>query len=363
MKTGIVHARAEFVVKGEDTSRSCTIELEPGAVVHFFGVFDGHGGPRAARYCCEHLPMLIAKHYATAPGASRAGRIRAACNSAFLETDELFRIASPTCGDGTTATCVIVDGDEVTTANVGDSTAILYAQDGTIILSADHRVERRTPTEHDRLMKAGAAIGRIKGRNGLPVGPERIYPGGLGVSRSIGDRDSTPAAIPLPEVRTITLPASGGMIVIASDGVWDFVSKTHIEKLAQQSHKPRSGAAWLANAILRATTKTNLEIDDATILCVDARNDADDPPSMSLSEKMKSRARSILSIGTRPRRNTAPNEDGSGDVRSFRESDSDSFTLSESKGKERLGQTQSLHGHKLPRKQPTMLPWQPTKLD
>ncbi|KAJ1624571.1 phosphatase 2C-like domain-containing protein, partial [Pavlovales sp. CCMP2436] len=125
---------------------------------------------------------------------------------------------------GTTSTCVIVDGDEVTTANVGDSTAILYAQDETIILSADHRVERRTPAEHDRLMKAGAAIGRIRGRNGLPVGPERIYPGG----------DSTAAAIPLPEVRTITLPASGGMIVIASDGVWDFVSQTHIEKLAQK---------------------------------------------------------------------------------------------------------------------------------
>jgi len=169
-------------------------------------------------------------------------------------------------------------------------------------------------------MKAGAAIGRIKGRNGLPVGPERIYSGGLGVSRSIGDRDST-AAIPDPEVRTVTLPASGGMIVIASDGVWDFVSQTHIEKLAQKSHKSRSGAPWLASALMRATIKTNLDIDDATILCVDVRNDADDPPS--LSKRMKSRARSILRIGSR-RSSTTSASGRSDEVRSIHDTDTES---------------------------------------
>mmetsp|Transcript_14058 Transcript_14058/g.35803 ORF Transcript_14058/g.35803 Transcript_14058/m.35803 type:complete len:296 (+) Transcript_14058:41-928(+) len=247
----IVHAKADYTVKGEDTSRTCSIELEPDVIVRFYGVFDGHGGPLAGRFCAEHLPSLIASHYAAAPGASRAERIRNACKSAYVACDELFRSASPTRGDGATATCVIVDGDEVTIANVGDSEAVLYLAGESRILSADHRVGRRTPAEHTRLMDAGAAIGRIRGRNGQPVGPERVYPGGLSVTRSIGDSDSTAAAIPDPDVSTITLPASGGMIVIASDGMRDFVSRTLTEKLAQQSRKPRSGAAWLARADAR----------------------------------------------------------------------------------------------------------------
>ncbi|KAJ1637211.1 hypothetical protein T492DRAFT_860482 [Pavlovales sp. CCMP2436] len=73
MKTSIEHARADIVVKGEDTSRSCTIELEPGSVVLFFGVFDGHGGPRTARYCCELLPLIAANKGATAAPARLRG--------------------------------------------------------------------------------------------------------------------------------------------------------------------------------------------------------------------------------------------------------------------------------------------------
>jgi len=135
----ISYAKSCFFVKGEDSSRNCRIELEPHVVVRFYEIFDGHGGPRAGCFCAEHLPSLIAVHYATAPGVSCAERIRAACNSAFVETDELFRIASPTRSDGATATCVIIDGDKVTTANVGDSTAILF------IAKGESRNHRRAP--------------------------------------------------------------------------------------------------------------------------------------------------------------------------------------------------------------------------
>lgn len=54
-------------------------------------------------------------------------------------------------------------------------------------------------------------------------GPLRSWPGGLCVSRSIGDVDCGPYISPLPHVRQLVVPRAGGRIVIASDGLWDAV--------------------------------------------------------------------------------------------------------------------------------------------
>jgi len=264
-------AKASYVVKGEDVSRTCSIELSAGVVVQFYAVLDGHGGARAARFAAEHLPTLIAAHYAQAAGETRSARLQAACKAAFVAVDQQFARLGPY-SDGTTATCVIVDNDEVTVANVGDSAAVLYLPDGTAaMLSADHRVARRSPAEHDRIVAAGAQIGRIKGRDGNPIGPERIYPGGLSVSRSLGDSDSTAAAIAEPDVTTVTLPSAGGVIVLASDGVWDFVDGVHVARLTGLSRKPKCGVGWLSRALMRTVNQANMEIDDATLICIELK--------------------------------------------------------------------------------------------
>jgi serine/threonine protein phosphatase PrpC len=301
----ILHAKAAYMVKGEDTSRSCSIELVQGIVVQFYAVFDGHGGARASRFAAEHMPALLASNYAAAEAAaegdSRAERLRAACKKAFVQLEQQF-IRTSSHSDGTTATCVIIDGDEVTVANVGDSAAMLYLESGeAIMLSTDHRVGRRSPEENRRIIDAGAQIGRIRGRDGNPVGPERIYPGGLSVTRSIGDSDSTSAAISEPDVHTITIPPEGGMIVMASDGVWDFVEESHIERLAATSRKPKCGAGWLSRAMMRTVNQANVEIDDATLLCIEMRPaGADDPAGSSsawVGTKMKNKALSMFGFG------------------------------------------------------------------
>lgn len=217
----VQHSRQEYVLKGEDTSCALDMELDDGAIVKFYGVFDGHGGPRAAQYCAANLATFVRDEFAACKG-TRAERLKAACSAAFVACDKKFAATNPGFGDGTTASIVIIDGLELTAANVGDSTVMLYTTDGAepVPLITDHRVKRRTEAEQKRVLAGGATIGRIKGPNGQPIGPERLYPGGLQVSRSIGDSDSTAACIAEPAVMSCTLPPIGGTIVLASDGVW-----------------------------------------------------------------------------------------------------------------------------------------------
>ena len=59
---------------------------------------------------------------------------------------------------------------------------------------------------------------------GKPVGPTRVWPGGLAMSRTIGDLEAGKVVLSHPEVRQVTLPATGGRVIIASDGLWDAVA-------------------------------------------------------------------------------------------------------------------------------------------
>ncbi|KAM7273230.1 hypothetical protein ACFE04_027894 [Oxalis oulophora] len=56
------------------------------------------------------------------------------------------------------------------------------------------------------------------------VGPLRCWPGGLCLSRSIGDTDVGEYIVPIPHVKQVKLSDAGGRLIIASDGIWDTLS-------------------------------------------------------------------------------------------------------------------------------------------
>lgn len=92
----------------------------------------------------------------------------------------------------------------------------------------------------------------------------RSWPGGLCVSRSIGDVDCGPFITPLPHVKQMKIPPSGGRIIMASDGLWDAVTS---EKAAKCSRGLPATAA--APALVKESLRLRGLRDDITVMVVD----------------------------------------------------------------------------------------------
>ncbi|XP_062225778.1 probable protein phosphatase 2C 40 isoform X2 [Phragmites australis] len=209
--------------KGEDFALlkpGC--ERQPGAPstsFSSFALFDGHNGSAAAVYAKENLltnvlscvPADLSRDewLAALPRALVAG---------FVKTDKDFQTRAHS--SGTTVTLVIIDGTVVTVASVGDSRCVLEAEGSIYYLSADHRFDA-SEEEVARVTECGGEVGRLNVVGGAEIGPLRCWPGGLCLSRSIGDQDVGEFIIPVPHVKQIKLSSAGGRLIISSDGVWD----------------------------------------------------------------------------------------------------------------------------------------------
>ena len=138
-------------------------------------------------------------------------------------------------------------GNKIYTANVGDSRAIVCSNGLAKILSRDHKPER--PDERDRIESCGAAVARTPAEasynmlsplnkfilhvcccDGGPLpydGPMRLFPGGIAVSRSVGDLDIrkvNKALSPIPEIIIHDIISADEFIILACDGLWDVMS-------------------------------------------------------------------------------------------------------------------------------------------
>jgi len=110
---------------------------------------------------------------------------------------------------GSTVTIVLITGRLLTAANVGDSAAVLDTGCSLLELTDSHRIQDHVK-EKARLLAAGCNLAQLgfhlqgPARPKEPgVGPLRIWPGGLCVSRSIGDSDAGPEIVPLPHVKQV----------------------------------------------------------------------------------------------------------------------------------------------------------------
>ncbi|KAK1301287.1 putative protein phosphatase 2C 12 [Acorus calamus] len=220
----ILYGQANQSKKGEDYILLKTeCQRVPGDGVTTFSVFalfDGHNGSAAAIYTKENLlnnvlsaiPLHLSRDewLAALPRALVAG---------FVKTDKDLQEKAQT--SGTTVTFVIIDGWVVTVASVGDSRCILESAEGAVFfLSADHRLDTNEE-EVERITASGGEVGRLNTGGGAEIGPLRCWPGGLCLSRSIGDMDVGEYIVPVPHVKQVKLSSAGGRLIISSDGVWD----------------------------------------------------------------------------------------------------------------------------------------------
>ncbi|XP_052736844.1 probable protein phosphatase 2C 12 isoform X2 [Vigna angularis] len=220
----IVHGQAGQSKKGEDLTlvkAECQRMVGDGVSTYsVFGMFDGHNGSAAAIYTKENLLNNVLS--AIPPDLNRNEWVAAlprALVAGFVKTDKDFQEKGQK--SGTTVTFVIIEGWVVTVASVGDSRCVLESSDGEIYyLSADHRLDTNEE-ERVRITSSGGEVGRLNTGGGAEVGPLRCWPGGLCLSRSIGDMDVGEFIVPVPHVKQVKLSTGGGRLVICSDGVWD----------------------------------------------------------------------------------------------------------------------------------------------
>eukprot|EP01119_Soliformovum_irregulare_P008193 TRINITY_DN2123_c1_g1_i2.p1 TRINITY_DN2123_c1_g1~~TRINITY_DN2123_c1_g1_i2.p1 ORF type:complete len:965 (+),score=312.69 TRINITY_DN2123_c1_g1_i2:38-2932(+) len=182
--------------------------------VSFYGIYDGHGGPRAADY----LKLKIHKNICNQTAFAK-GDFETAIRNGFQQTDDEFlqMCRDYNYMDGTTCVIAMFVDNKLITAHAGDSRIVLCRDRKAIRLTEDHK-----PDRVDELARVEEHGGEVIFRGNC----FRVA-GDLAMSRSFGDlrlKEPLNLVISEPEVRVEELTPKDQFIIIASDGLWDVVS-------------------------------------------------------------------------------------------------------------------------------------------
>lgn len=142
-------------------------------------------------------------------------------------------------------------------------------------LTRDHKPD--DPLESEVILKAGGRIDSYRDQLGNKVGPERVWlktediPG-LAMSRSFGDQVASRVGVnAVPELGFRRLKPTDKVIVIASDGVWEFMENSEVAEIVYPFYlaKNAEGAAeCLVRAAFKRWKKEENVIDDITCIVV-----------------------------------------------------------------------------------------------
>ncbi|VVB13981.1 unnamed protein product [Arabis nemorensis] len=210
-----------------------------GEIVGLFGVFDGHGGARAAEYVKRHLFSNLITH------PKFISDTKSAITDAYNHTDsELLKSENSHNRDaGSTASTAILVGDRLLVANVGDSRAVISRGGNAIAVSRDHKPDQSD--ERERIENAGGFV--------MWAGTWRVG-GVLAVSRAFGDRLLKQYVVADPEIREEKIDDSLEFLILASDGLWDVFSNEEAVAMVKEVEDPEDSAKKLvAEAIKRGS--------------------------------------------------------------------------------------------------------------
>ena len=173
---------------------------------------------------------------------------------------------------GTTCVMVFQVGNRLLCGNVGDSRAILVKGDKVIPLSIDQKPD--DPEEGKRIKENGGEISQYE-EDGEKSGPFRVwqkgevYPG-IAMSRSIGDFIATKlGVIPEPKFIEEKIDKDCKFIVVASDGIWEFLDNETVKNMVMPFYEKNDPAGACKELIKKSTEFWNQEdivVDDITVV-------------------------------------------------------------------------------------------------
>ncbi|KAF2602758.1 hypothetical protein F2Q70_00024715 [Brassica cretica] len=189
--------------------------VDPGERVRkkaFFGVFDGHGGSKAAEFAAKNLGNNIEAAIEAARSGEEGYSVERAIREGYIKTDEDF-LKEGSRGGACCVTALISEG-ELAVSNAGDCRAVISRGGVEEALTTDH-----IPSQANEFKRIEASGGYVDCCNGV----WRIQ-GTLAVSRGIGDRYLKEWVIAEPETRTLRIKPELEFLILASDGLWDKVT-------------------------------------------------------------------------------------------------------------------------------------------
>ena len=168
----------------------------PWPKISYFGIFDGHAGNKCADFLRDNLLEYIVNNQyfpSDIPNAIKIG---------FKNIDEYylktfaFIDGKLVDNSGSCALILIIMKNIIYIANVGDSRCVGSFQNGKLQkdITIDHKPN--SPEEKERIMKYGGSIYQTQTplddelyKNKILIGPYRVTPGKLSVSRTVGDAE------------------------------------------------------------------------------------------------------------------------------------------------------------------------------
>lgn len=198
----------------------------------FVGLFDGHGGYKAAEIAARNLPNYFHSAYYNEYIQRTGKNIPQMLTEAFVYTDQQIEQIDQS---GTTAIVVYQDGHNVTIANAGDSRAVLVTNDGVRRITYDNKATN--PSGIFRVTRVGGIIRGVHLM--MPNG------NGLAVSRALGDREYRNVVIPNPNVYQGVITKNDKALILACDGVWDVVSDDLAANIVKSSINPKIASRHL----------------------------------------------------------------------------------------------------------------------
>ncbi|CAD8080016.1 unnamed protein product [Paramecium sonneborni] len=254
--------------------------------IHLFFVCDGHGqnGQFVSNFIQTNLPNNIRKDKIQL----QSSQIKEVLQRSIQNiSNNVNKQAFDTNFSGSTLNGIILqDNGKMYSFNVGDSRTVIGKFNGygqkfkSYQLSVDHKLTIKK--EQQRIIQSGGRIDTFYDQNGNPIGPMRVwvngtqYPG-LAMSRSIGDQVAQSVGVSsIPDIVEYQLAYNDKFIVIASDGIWEFLDNQIIvdivAKYYQENNIEGASEELLRVAYRMWTIDDESVVDDITFILIFIQN-------------------------------------------------------------------------------------------
>ena len=224
----------------------------------YFSVFDGHGGNKCAEFLRDNLLKLICDN------DYFPNDIEKAIKYGFSEADKLFLESAAKDGElidnsGSCGLILLIVDNKIYIANVGDSRCIISMKNGLIKKDVTRDHKPNYPYEKERIVLNGGRIYQTQtplnqnlennGKNNeennknnlILLGPHRVFPGSLSVSRTIGDAaakltflgGNPKVVISEPDIYCYDLDKDDiDFLILGCDGIYDQLTSQDVFKCA-----------------------------------------------------------------------------------------------------------------------------------